>query len=198
MNALGYDAMTIGNHEPDFTAARLRELAAEARFPILAANVRDRKTGELFTKPYLIREIDGVKVGILGLAYPEHSPNDREEECRRAGVPRHPAGCARVRAEDAAGRRGDRDRAHSLRARRRHQAGEKRSRHRRHRRRPQPQSRGAGDQGGRDDDRPSRRAWLRSRPARSHRREWKNRSLREQTHPARSRQSRFRSGRRRS
>ncbi len=70
MNALGYDAMTIGNHEPDFTAARLRELAGEARFPILAANVRDRKTGELFTKPYLIREIGGVKVGILGLAYP--------------------------------------------------------------------------------------------------------------------------------
>ena len=70
MNALGYDAMTIGNHEPDFTGTRLRELIAEARFPILAANLRDRKTGELFTKPYLIREIGGVKVGILGLAYP--------------------------------------------------------------------------------------------------------------------------------
>ena len=70
MNALGYDAMTIGNHEPDFTAERLRELVDKARFPVLAANVRDRKTGALFAKPYLIREIAGVRVGILGLAYP--------------------------------------------------------------------------------------------------------------------------------
>ncbi len=69
MNALRYDAMTIGNHEPDFTAAGLRKLMAQARFPVLAANVRDRKSGELFAKPYLIRELDGVKVGILGLAY---------------------------------------------------------------------------------------------------------------------------------
>lgn len=73
MNALGYDAMTIGNHEPDFTSERLRELMGKARFPVLAANVYDRKTGQLFTKPCLIREIDGVKIGILGLAYP-HTP----------------------------------------------------------------------------------------------------------------------------
>lgn len=70
MNALGYDAMTIGNHEPDFTAERLRELTGEARFSVLAANLRDRKSGELFTKPYFIRAIGGVRVGILGLAYP--------------------------------------------------------------------------------------------------------------------------------
>ncbi len=79
MNALGYDAMTIGNHEPDFTSARLRELSAVARFPILAANVRHQKSGELFTKPYLIREIGGVKVGVIGLAYPNTSLTTAEK-----------------------------------------------------------------------------------------------------------------------
>lgn len=70
MNAVGYDAMTIGNHEPDFTAAGLREWIAGAKFPVLAANVRERGSGRLFTKPYVVREVGGTKVGVLGLAYP--------------------------------------------------------------------------------------------------------------------------------
>lgn len=70
MNALGYDAMTIGNHEPDFTADVLREHIRSAVFPILAANILNREDGSLFTMPYLIRTVAGVKVGILGLAYP--------------------------------------------------------------------------------------------------------------------------------
>lgn len=70
MNAIGYDAMVVGNHEPDFTAEKLRARIAEARFPVLAANIRERTNGKLFTKPYLLRDLNGVRVGILGLAYP--------------------------------------------------------------------------------------------------------------------------------
>lgn len=70
MNAAGYDAMVVGNHEPDFTAAKLRSRIAEARFPVLAANISLRSTGALFTRPYVLREVNGIKVGILGLAYP--------------------------------------------------------------------------------------------------------------------------------
>ena len=70
MNVIGYDAMVVGNHEPDFTAVKLRARIAEARFPVLAANIINRSNGELFTKPYIIREVNGVRVGILGIAYP--------------------------------------------------------------------------------------------------------------------------------
>lgn len=70
MNAIGYDAMVVGNHEPDFTADKLLERIKQARFPVLAANITHRKDGELFTKPYVMREVNGVQVGILGLAYP--------------------------------------------------------------------------------------------------------------------------------
>lgn len=68
MNLAGYDAMTIGNHEPDFGMIELRARMAEARFPVLAANIRDEQ-GRLFAKPFVIREVNGVKIGILGLAY---------------------------------------------------------------------------------------------------------------------------------
>lgn len=69
MNHLGYDAMTIGNHEPDFGSERLGELRDDARFPFLAANLVQKTSGDLFSKPYVIRELNGKRVGILGLAY---------------------------------------------------------------------------------------------------------------------------------
>lgn len=70
MNVMGYDAMVIGNHEPDFTAEKLRRRIEEARFPVLAANIVERDSGELYTRPYIMREVNGVRIGILGLAYP--------------------------------------------------------------------------------------------------------------------------------
>jgi 5'-nucleotidase/UDP-sugar diphosphatase len=70
MNVLDYTAMVIGNHELDFTADTLKKRIAEAKFPVLAANITEKATGRLFTLPYLIQEIRGVKIGILGLAYP--------------------------------------------------------------------------------------------------------------------------------
>lgn len=68
MNALKYDAMTIGNHELDFGTERLRELIGKAGFPLLAANIMRR--GQLFAQPYVIRQFGPVRVGILGIAYP--------------------------------------------------------------------------------------------------------------------------------
>jgi 5'-nucleotidase/UDP-sugar diphosphatase len=69
MNALRYDAMVVGNHEPDFTAETLRKRINEAQFPVLAANIV-RRDGSPFATPYTIRTVDGVRVGLLGLAYP--------------------------------------------------------------------------------------------------------------------------------
>lgn len=70
MNGMGYDAMVAGNHEPDFTAEKLRTRISEAQFPVHAANIKHRWYGQLFTTPYVIRTVNGVKIGILGLAYP--------------------------------------------------------------------------------------------------------------------------------
>lgn len=69
MNAVGYDAMVIGNHEPDFTAEKLKARIDEARFPVVAANIVGRG-GRLFTRPYVLKNVAGVRLGILGIAYP--------------------------------------------------------------------------------------------------------------------------------
>ena len=71
LNHLGYDALTVGNHEPDFGTEALRERMGEAKFPTVAANLVERKGGKLFTKPYVVKKVGGVSVGILGLAYPK-------------------------------------------------------------------------------------------------------------------------------
>jgi 2',3'-cyclic-nucleotide 2'-phosphodiesterase (5'-nucleotidase family) len=70
MNEVRYDAMTLGNHEPDFGMDVLRMRIGEARFDVLAANVVESGSKQLFTKPYVLRSIGDLKVGILGIAYP--------------------------------------------------------------------------------------------------------------------------------
>ncbi len=68
MNRLGYDAMAIGNHEFDDGVAGLAAFAEKTDFPLLATNLDTHREPRLakYIKPYLIREIGGKKVGIIG------------------------------------------------------------------------------------------------------------------------------------
>ena len=71
MNAAGYDAMCIGNHEFDFGMARLLENVSNLDFPALCGNIVEDATGE---SPFLescVFELDnGMKVGVFGLDTP--------------------------------------------------------------------------------------------------------------------------------
>lgn len=65
MNRIGYDAMAVGNHEFDNDLATIRKQEDWVDFPFLSANIyKDNK--RLF-KPYIIKNVDGLKVAILGL-----------------------------------------------------------------------------------------------------------------------------------
>ena len=68
MNKMRFDAMVLGNHEFDFGQDVLKTRIAEARFPVLGANVEGFKDG---LKPYVIKEIHGLKVAIIGVVTPE-------------------------------------------------------------------------------------------------------------------------------
>jgi len=70
MNSLKYDAMTVGNHEYNFGLKVLEKARQEALFPWLSANTYETKTGKPHYQPYLIRNVAGVKIGILGLTTP--------------------------------------------------------------------------------------------------------------------------------
>ena len=69
MNGLGYDAAAIGNHEFDFGIDTLRKRKSEMSFPLLAANIREKTSGERadFAIPYIIKNINDVSIGIIGL-----------------------------------------------------------------------------------------------------------------------------------
>ena len=69
MNEMGYYAMTTGNHDYNYGFNRLLELEKMAAFDILAANVY--KDGKRVFTPYIIDEIQGVRVAFFGLASPE-------------------------------------------------------------------------------------------------------------------------------
>lgn len=71
MNAVGYEAMAAGNHDFNYGYERLLELAEMTDFPVISANVIYEDTGELVLPPYVVKEVDGVKLGIFGLSTPE-------------------------------------------------------------------------------------------------------------------------------
>jgi 2',3'-cyclic-nucleotide 2'-phosphodiesterase/3'-nucleotidase len=71
MNAVGYDAMAIGNHDFNFGLAHLAKIRREANFPVLAANVAS--TPEATEKPfpaYVVKTVAGIRVGIIGVVTP--------------------------------------------------------------------------------------------------------------------------------
>lgn len=69
VNKVGYDAMTVGNHEFDFGANNLLEIQKKLDYPMVVANVS--KDGKQVFDAYVIKEVAGAKVGIFGLATPE-------------------------------------------------------------------------------------------------------------------------------
>lgn len=72
LDLMNVDALTLGNHDFNYGQERLEELANMSNFPFLAANlVREDGEDIPYAEDYVIKEYDGVKVGIFGLATPE-------------------------------------------------------------------------------------------------------------------------------
>ncbi|MDQ1525180.1 MAG: hypothetical protein QOE47_3104 [Pyrinomonadaceae bacterium] len=70
MNALKFDALAVGNHEYNFGLAVLEKARREASFPWLSANTYKTGTNETYYRPYVVKELNGVRVGVLGLTTP--------------------------------------------------------------------------------------------------------------------------------
>lgn len=73
--AVGYDAVTVGNHEFDWgiDAVIKTRADAEVAFPMLVSNLYDKATGKPvdWAKPYVILNKNGVKIGIIGVSTTE-------------------------------------------------------------------------------------------------------------------------------
>lgn len=70
-NAMHYDAMAVGNHEFNFGESVMWKAKSESRFPWLAANLGETYTsGVPYIRPYIIRQVAGVRVAIVGFVTP--------------------------------------------------------------------------------------------------------------------------------
>lgn len=67
LNMMGYEALTLGNHEFDNPLQLLEMQEKWAKFPFLAANVFNQKTGKLLVKPYTLLNKQGLKIAVIGL-----------------------------------------------------------------------------------------------------------------------------------
>ena len=81
MNAIGYDAMAVGNHEYNFGLEALQAARAAARFPWLSANTETGAALPPFA-PYLVKTVAGVKVAVIGLTTPVIPQWEKPEHIR--------------------------------------------------------------------------------------------------------------------
>lgn len=71
MNLCGYDLMTLGNHDFDWGKEALAANEKAASFPLLSANIVDKRTGEpRFAGNKVVELVGGTKVGFFGLTTP--------------------------------------------------------------------------------------------------------------------------------
>ncbi|MFC7902737.1 bifunctional metallophosphatase/5'-nucleotidase [Streptomyces griseoincarnatus] len=75
MNAIGYDAVALGNHEFNYGIETLRKFEEQCDFPLLGANALDAKTlrpafPPYFVKTFHVKGAPPVKVAVLGLTNP--------------------------------------------------------------------------------------------------------------------------------
>ena len=68
MNYMGYDAVTLGNHEFDYGLEVLEKVTRLAKFPIVSSNYDFSET-ELngLIKPFILLKRGGVKIGVIGI-----------------------------------------------------------------------------------------------------------------------------------
>jgi 2',3'-cyclic-nucleotide 2'-phosphodiesterase/3'-nucleotidase len=83
MNEIGYEAMVLGNHEFNFGLENLEKARSEAKFPWLSANtVAGPGSAVEPFRPYIVKTVAGVKVGVLGITTPSIPSWEQPENYR--------------------------------------------------------------------------------------------------------------------
>ena len=67
MNLIGFDASALGNHEYDSKVEGLAKVISLSNFPYLAANITCPPESGIRVRPYMVFDVKGIKVGVLGI-----------------------------------------------------------------------------------------------------------------------------------
>jgi len=71
LNLIGYDAMGIGDDDLTLGKEFLLEISKKANFPFLSSNLLDETSGKVLFQSFLIKEINGLRIGIFALLSPD-------------------------------------------------------------------------------------------------------------------------------
>ena len=69
VNSVGYDAVTVGNHEFDYRIPRFRELTAGINAPVVCVNLTETDGTRLF-RPYVIKRCGSRSIAFVGVLTP--------------------------------------------------------------------------------------------------------------------------------
>jgi len=76
---MGYDALNIGDTDLGLGVEYLKALQKKSKIPFLSANLKEKKTGKPIFKSHLVKEVDGMRIGIIGLLTPDIHPFIQKE-----------------------------------------------------------------------------------------------------------------------
>ncbi|MEQ8225944.1 MAG: bifunctional UDP-sugar hydrolase/5'-nucleotidase [Candidatus Eremiobacterota bacterium] len=70
---IGFDAITLGNHDFAWGQDRLQYMIEDLDTPVLGANIIKTSDGNVMdgVKPYIIKEMKGVKIAVIGIDTPD-------------------------------------------------------------------------------------------------------------------------------
>ncbi len=70
-NLMGYHALGIGDDDLAFGKEFLFEISKKANFPFLSSNLLDEASGKTLFHSFLIKEINGLRIGLFSLLSPD-------------------------------------------------------------------------------------------------------------------------------
>lgn len=70
LNAMGYDAMVPGNRDFAWSKDDFLRVTGEIKFPVVCSNLQDAVTGAYIFPRYIVKQVGGLKVAIIGLTSP--------------------------------------------------------------------------------------------------------------------------------
>jgi hypothetical protein len=79
-NEMGYAVVNVGEKDLMMGFKFLSDVSQKAKFSLISANLLDKKTGKSIFRPYVVKEIAGLKVGILGLMDDQFNPTLQEKD----------------------------------------------------------------------------------------------------------------------
>lgn len=80
MNFMGYDSMTLGNHEFNWGINTMKKILGQAEFPVLGANILDQDGNYITGRGWTIVERGGVRLAVIGVCTPDIPIWDTDKE----------------------------------------------------------------------------------------------------------------------